>query len=551
VPISGPATGAVNTSYTFSAAVSPDTATQPITYTWQATDQSPVTHTGRALSDSVSFDWSAPGVKTISVTASNGVGSATETHAVTIYVPPSSVEVTGPAMGAVDTWHTFEAAVSPSATTQPITYTWQATGQPPVTHAGCGLSDSVAFDWSAPGPMAVTVTASNPGGTATDTYDVTIKAPPTSVAIGGRTTGVVQVDYAFTAAAGPSDATPPFTYTWQATGRPPVTHTGSALDDSVTFNWDTPGTMAITVTVANDVGSATDTHEVTLDYSPPTLVEVAGPAKAAINTAYTFNAAVSPITATRPITYVWQAIGQSPETHTGSGLKDSVSFTWNMTGTKTITVTATNAGGSFTQTHQVAIWSSSVDIAGPRTGIVQADYTFTATVNPSTAPQPVTYTWQATDQVPMTHAGRGLNDTATYNWDTPGTKTITVSATNAEGTVTNTYDVTLNYVAPTYVEVTGPPTGTVDTTYTFTATVNPITVTRPITYTWQATDQSPKTHTGGGLSDDITFTWELTGTKTITATATNAGGTVTNTYPIVINDASPNTVYLPLVIRND
>jgi hypothetical protein len=374
---------------------------------------------------------------------------------------------------------------------------------------------------------------------------------PTDVPIGGPATGVVQVDYTFNATVTPINATPPFTYTWEATGQTPSTHVGGGLSDAVTFNWDTPGAKTITVTVSNDVGTATNTAEVMLDYSPPTGVQVTGPTKAAVDTAYAFSAAVGPVTATRPITYAWRATGQSPVTHTGGGFDDSVDFTWTTTGTKTITVTTTNAGGSFTQTHQVIVWSSSVDIAGPTAGVVQTDYTFTATVNPSTSPQPITYTWEATGQTPLTHAGQGLIDTAIFTWDTPGTKTIDVTATNADGTLTNTYEVSISYAPPTHVEVTGPMTGTVDTACTFHAAVSPITATQPITYVWQATGQPSVTHTGGELNDAVTFTWNTTGTKTISVTATNAGGAVRNNYLVTITEVSQRTVYLPLVIRND
>ena len=46
VDLSGPTNGLVTGSYSFVAVVSPITATQPISYLWQATEQSPVTRTG-------------------------------------------------------------------------------------------------------------------------------------------------------------------------------------------------------------------------------------------------------------------------------------------------------------------------------------------------------------------------------------------------------------------------------------------------------------------------------------------------------------------------
>jgi len=133
----------------------------------------------------------------------------------------------------------------------------------------------------------------------------------------------------------------------------------------------------------------------------------------------------------------------------------------------------------------------------------------------------------------------------------PGPKIIDVTATNADGTLTNTYEVSITYAPPTRVQVTGPMTGTADTACTFNAAVSPITATQPITYVWQATGQPSVTHTGGELNDAVTFTWNVTGTKTITVTATNAGGAASNYYVVTINETSQRTVYLPLVIRND
>ena len=71
-------------------------------------------------------------------------------------------------------------------------------------------------------------------------------------------------------------------------------------------------------------------------------------------TAYTFIATASPITTTLPITYVWQATGQSSVANTG-GLSDTISFTWGATGTHAITVTATNAASAVTGTHVINV----------------------------------------------------------------------------------------------------------------------------------------------------------------------------------------------------
>jgi hypothetical protein len=81
---SHPITGHVGVPVTLTAYFNPTTATTPITYTWQATDQDTVLHTG-ALSDTVDFIWNITGTKTITVTASNGYGEpVTATHSISI-----------------------------------------------------------------------------------------------------------------------------------------------------------------------------------------------------------------------------------------------------------------------------------------------------------------------------------------------------------------------------------------------------------------------------------------------------------------------------------
>jgi hypothetical protein len=68
-------------------------------------------------------------------------------------------------------------------------------------------------------------------------------------------------------------------------------------------------------------------------------------------------------------------------------------------------------------------------INGPITGTTKANYDFTATVVPTMTNQPITYTWQATGQDPTIHTG-GLSDTVTFSWQVAGTKTIIVTADN-------------------------------------------------------------------------------------------------------------------------
>jgi hypothetical protein len=99
----------------------------------------------------------------------------------------------------------------------------------------------------------------------------------------------------------------------------------------------------------------------------PTSVTINGPTLGVINVSYTFTATVSPNTATTPITYVWEATGQTTQTHTGGGISDTASFTWPASGTgnKTITVTASNSAGSALQSSHILITTEPIIFNNP------------------------------------------------------------------------------------------------------------------------------------------------------------------------------------------
>jgi len=103
-------------------------------------------------------------------------------------------------------------------------------------------------------------------------------------------------------------------------------------------------------------------------------------------------------------------------------------------------------------------------------------------------------------------------------------------------------------VSPTLVSILGPGEGVVGQPYTFTATVEPVSTTLPLTYTWQASGQTPVTHTGG-LTDTVSFSWDMTGTQLVTVTASNISDSVSDSHVITIT-APTYKFYLPTVFKN-
>jgi len=83
VSIIGPTEGYTDTVYTFTAAVIPPDATEPIAYTW-----SPQPHGGQGTAQAA-YTWAAPGVYTITLTAGNCGGTVTATHTIAIVAGPA------------------------------------------------------------------------------------------------------------------------------------------------------------------------------------------------------------------------------------------------------------------------------------------------------------------------------------------------------------------------------------------------------------------------------------------------------------------------------
>lgn len=175
-----------------------------------------------------------------------------------------------------------------------------------------------------------------------------------------------------------------------------------------------------------------------------------------------------------------------------------------------------------------------VHISGPTDGKSTTPYTFTTTISPTYASQPIAYTWAPT---PTTQR----SDSATYAWNEGGVYTITVTATNKHGSITNTHNITIaNQLSA--VTITGPGVGLINTTHTYTATITPAVVNEPVSYTW-----TPEPASGQGTVS-ASYSWTTPTSDTIRVDVTNSDATVTGTYTVSIVETLFNLL-LPVVSR--
>jgi Putative Ig domain len=486
----------------------------------------------------------ASGTFPITITAANGVGS-NATQSFTLTVNPAAVaplitsaNATTFAAGSAGTF-TVTSTGTPTAalsvTSSPalpsgVTFTDKGNGTG--TLAGTPPSGSQ-------GVYSITVTAKSSAGTATQTFTLTVNSglAITSAASASATSGK-----AFS-----------FTVTTTGTPAPTLTDAGT-LPSGITFTANTNGTATIagtaaatasgpypiTITAKNASGTASQAFTLTVA-NPPAITSAAAVTETA-GTAFSYTVA---------------ATGYPAPTFTSGTLPSGTTFANNgngtaklagtlAAGTYTVAVTATNAGGTATQTITVTVKAAGTKQALPTftsaaavTATSGASFTFNAT----TTGYPTTeYTTNVTEtgKLPAgTYAsnnGDGSNTiTGTPTAASAGTYPITFTATNPSGTVTQSFTLT----------VTGPPA--ITSAASATATVG-----SAFNFMVKATGAPAPTLTESGtLPQGLTWvdngngTASLAGTPgvsqggvySLTISAANSFSTVTQKFTLTVDQA--------------
>ncbi len=470
----------------YTATALPPDRTPPVSYLWD----------NGATQPTSDYSWATPGDKTIAVTATNPCGQARGAYTVTVYQPVTGVEVAGPDFVLVGQVVTYTATALPPNASPPVTYLWSNGATEPTAH----------YSWTEPGVYSVVVTATNLWGQAEKSYPVTVCQPVQAVNIAGPDWILAGDVGNYEAAAVPPDATGPITYTWS----------NGTVSRTAYYSWTEPGHFTVIVTATNPCSDPV-TGTLGVDVCQPvTDVVVSGPAELGVNEVGQYHASHEPPDANGPVTFVWDNGAVGPDAQ----------YSWPSAGLYTITVTATNpCDVEVVETFQVSVVCralSSVSISGPDVLLLGEEGRYTATVLPANATAPVTVTWS--------NGMAGV--TTTYSWDAEGLYTITVTATNPCGpVVTGTYAVSVTSCKPVQsVAIVGPDVLLVNEAGTYTATLQPLHPSEPVTVTWS----------DGTAGYTATYSWGMPGLYTIAVTATNScGPVVTDTFAVSVTLCKP------------
>ena len=275
-------------------------------------------------------------------------------------------------------------------------------------------------------------------------------------------------------------------------------------------------TVSLFATNAGGTGSATLT--LTVNPAAPAITS-AGTASGRVGTVFSYT-----ITASRSPT-IFGATGL-PAGLTINSTTGLISGTPTAVAVSTVTLSATNAGGTGSTTLTLTVIPAVPVISSATTVIGNVGIAFTYVITASSTP-----TVFGATGLP---AGLTLNTTTGAVSGTPtaiGVSAVTISATNAGGTGSTTLTLTVILAVPVISSATTA-SGTMGEAFTYTITAS----SNPTTFGATGLPSGLVLNTTSGV---ISGTPTGTGTSSVTITAINASGTGTATLTMTVAVAAP------------
>ena len=356
--------------------------------------------------------YAANGTYSVTLTASNECGTATDTETVTIFV--ESVPAAGFTADATEGCAPFTVTFNNTSSSNADGFAWTFEGGNPATSTDA--NPTVTF--ANAGTYNVTLTASNEAGENTVTQEdfIMVNAAPTagfSAAVDGMTAVFSNTS---------DNATD---YTWNfGDGQ-------TGTDANPTHTYAANGTYSVTLTATNECGDAIATETVTI------FVETAP--TAAFTTAETngcipFAVQMQNQSSANATDYLWTAEGAQ----IASSTDENPTFVYDTPGVYSITLTVSNSAGTDTETKTDYITVGQTPTAS---------FTYNQIDNglyvESTSTGAETLTWDFGDGTVIVDQENPVN---LYAED--GTYTVTLTAENACGTDVQTLTITVYTVGP-------------------------------------------------------------------------------------------------------
>ena len=398
-----------------------------------------VVHVSRSGSE-LTLTGFASGEATVTVTATSAGGSAEQSFAVTVSAAvsaPSAVgSITAVTITEGDT-HTVDASMHFAG--DGLTYAAESSDTAVATVGVAGASVTVTA--VAAGESTVTVTATSAGGSAEQSFAVTV-LPPAPTAVGSIAAATITEGTTHTVTASDHFEGEGLTYTAESSDT--AVATVEVASTTVTVTAVAAGESVVTVTATNAGGSAAQSFAVTV--LPPAPTAVGSIEGATLSEGATHTVTASDHFAGTGLTYAAESSGTAVATVAVAG--SSVTVTAVAVGESTVTVTATNAGGSAEQSFAVTvvppapvaegeIADAALHENGGAVEVELAEYFGGAVGRYEAAAEPagIVHLWESDGRLALTPLASGV-------------ATVTVTATNAGGVARQAFRVSVRDGAP-------------------------------------------------------------------------------------------------------
>ena len=454
------------------------------------------------------------GTYTVAISATNNKGTGNGTLTITINNPVPTTTSLSPSSTIAGSPQ-FTLTVNGTKFVSTSTVYWN--GSPLVTtfSSATQLTAIVpAANVAATGTANVTVVNPAPGGGTSNAQTFTINPPPPVITSSLTATGQVAVAFSYTITATNSPTS------YNAAGLPP----GLSVNTSTGLISGTPttaGTYSVAISATNAGGMGTATLTITINPAPPVITSsLTATGQVGVAFSYTISASNS------PTSYNAAGLPTGLSVNTSTGVISGTPATGTDTGSPySVTISATNAGGTGTATLTLTINPRAPVVQPPLVATGEVELAFSYQINANNNPT----SFDATGLPP----GLTVDTTTGLISGTPtaaGIYSVTISASNAGGTNTKTLTLTIK------PHITSPLTATATATF-------------PFSYQITADDTDSKsTYSAPGLPSGLSVgakTGLISGTP---AAGTDAGSPYSVTLKVTTNGAT-GTATLILTVK--
>ena len=467
------------------------------------------------------------GQATVTVTAENAAGSATQTFGVTVKdQPPAAVGTLADA--ALTVGDSVGVEISESFSGTNLVYSVMSSAEEAATATLSGTTVNLAALDAGEG--SVTVTATNSEGGATQTFGVTVKDQPPA-AVGTLADAALTVGDSVGVEISESFSGTNLVYSVMSSAEEAATATLSGT--TVNLAALDAGEGSVTVTATNSEGGATQTFGVTVKDQPPAAVGTL--ADAALTVGDSVGVEISESFSGTNLVYSVVSSAEEMATATLSGT--TVTLAALAAGEGSVTVTATNSEGAATQTFSVTVQDQPPVAVG-----MLADATLTvgdaleADITASFSGSALVYSVMSSAEETATVALSGA--IVTLAALAAGEASVTISATNSEGTAMQTFAVTVEDEHPAPIGTLSDATLTVD---------DVLEVDVAASFSGSALVYSVMS-SGEGLASAalsgtvVTVSALAAGSVTVTVTAENSAGSATQMFLVSVEDQLPTAI---------